>query len=151
MPKDKKKGKPAVKAAKKEKPAKVKKAKAGAIASVVVTALAPGATPTAELVAATGVLTLCIPRGEKGAAGERGPGREHGASVDRRVKQEPRARKARWVRRARKAREEIRALVANRDRQARKENREPESGTHRAPSPRPAITCSLRLTEHCAT
>jgi hypothetical protein len=72
MPKDKKKGKPAVKAAKKEKPAKVKKPKAGAIASVVVTALAAGATPTAELEAAAGVLTLCIPRGEKGATGERG-------------------------------------------------------------------------------
>ena len=73
MPKDKKKGKAQQKASEKVKPAKVKKAKGAAIAGVAVTALGPTAAPTATFEAESGVLSLGIPRGEKGSPGERGP------------------------------------------------------------------------------
>ena len=86
MPKDKKKGKPTAKAVEKKKPAKEKKAKLAPIGSVVVTALAPGATATAALVTSTGVLALGIPRGEKGAPGDRG---QAGAPGERGPKGEP--------------------------------------------------------------
>ena len=73
MPEDKKKGKAQAKAVRKEKPAKVKKGKGAAIAGVAVTALGPTAAPTALFEAESGVLSLGIPRGEKGSPGERGP------------------------------------------------------------------------------
>jgi hypothetical protein len=70
MAKDKKKTEGQPKANKK---GKAKKPRGLVLTGVSVTALAPAEAPFAKLDEATGMLTLGLPRGEKGEKGERGP------------------------------------------------------------------------------
>lgn len=95
-----------------KKKGKVKKARGVTLSGVTVTVLGPSEAPYATLDEATGMLTLGLPRGEKG---EKGPARcrENGA---RKVSRGLPGRRARLVRRDRREREESRGRGVNRDR-----------------------------------
>ena len=94
-----------------KKKGKVKKARGVTLSGVTVTVLGLSEAPYATLDEATGMLTLGLPRGEKG---EKGPGRrENGA---RKVSRGLPGRRARLVRRDRREREESRGRGVNRDR-----------------------------------